>query len=87
MPTPDVRERIAARRWRATGRFGDGVSDPELAASNIRARDVLLGERIAASCAELGMRCQRVDGSVDLDASLELLEEHFRPHLPEAPNV
>ncbi len=30
------------------------------------------------------MRCEQVDGSLDLDASLALLEEHFGPLLPEA---
>jgi len=44
-------------------------------------------ERIAASCDELGLQYVSVDGSRDLDDSLALLEEHFRPHLPATYNV
>jgi hypothetical protein len=40
-----------------------------------------------SSCADLALRCEPVDGSLDLDASLELLEDHFRPLLPDALNV
>jgi hypothetical protein len=35
----------------------------------------------------LRLRCERVDGSLDLDDSLALLEDHFREHLPATPNV
>ena len=42
---------------------------------------------IVSSCAELGLRCERLDGSLDLDASLALVEDHFRDHLPTTPNV
>jgi hypothetical protein len=40
-----------------------------------------------SSCAELGLRCESIDGSLDLDDSLALLEDQFREHLPATPNV
>jgi hypothetical protein len=57
------------------------------ARANVREREVLIGERIAAACEELGLRYLRVDGSLDLDDSLLLLEEQFRPYLPATPNA
>lgn len=87
VPTPELRDSVAARRSRGDPQFGDDTSDPERARSNIRTRDGLLGERIAQSCRELGLRCELMDGSRDLDDSLALLEEHFRPHLPATYNV
>lgn len=88
VPTLELRERVAQRRWGAAGaRFDGYISDPDRAWSNIRARDTLLDARIESSCRELGLRCERMDGSSDLDASLELLEEQFGPHLPTTYNV
>jgi hypothetical protein len=88
-PNGQVREQVAERRWGIgqTARFGDTITDLPRALSNLRARDALIDERIAASCAELGLRCERVDGSRDLDATLELIEDQLRPHLPETVNV
>lgn len=90
VPSVDLRDAVLARRIRDVPvghRMEDETSDPEHARRNLRDRDVLLGERIAKSCAELGLRCVDVDGSLDLDDSLELIEEHFRSHLPARPNV
>lgn len=89
LPTPQWRDRVLARRQRdaAGQRFEDQTSDPERARWNVRQREVLIGERIAAACEELELHCLRMDGSLDLDASLALLEEHFRPHLPDTLNV
>jgi hypothetical protein len=89
LPTPQWRDRVLERRQHDTTRqpFEDWTSDPERARRNVREREILIGERIAAACKELGLRYLRLDGSLDLDASLALLEEHFRPHLPEALNV
>ncbi len=89
LPTPELRELVLARRHRDAP--GEAIpartSDPERARRNIRERDVLLAERIVASCEELGLRYERIDGSRHLDDSFALLEEHFRPHLPQALNV
>jgi hypothetical protein len=89
VPTRDRREIVAARRWGGIGqpeRF-PGIVERERALNNVGARDVLLDARIVSSCAELGLRCERINGSLDLDDSLALLEGQFREHLPATPNV
>jgi hypothetical protein len=88
VPTPERREIVAARRWGIgqLERF-PGIVERERALTNVSARDELLDARIVSSCAELGLRCERFDGSLDLDDSLALLEDHFREHLPATPNV
>ncbi len=63
------------------------TSDPERAHRNILARNAIIAARIAASCDELELRHERVDGSRSLDDLIALLEEHFRPHLPKVFNV
>ena len=88
VPTREWRDTAAVRRWGAgqVRRF-PGIVDRERALTNVSARDAILDARAMSSCAELGLRCELVDGTRDLDASLELLEEQFRPHLPATPNV
>jgi len=88
VPTRERREIIASRRW-GNGQLErfPGIVEREQALTNIRARDALLDARIVSSCAELGLRCERVDGSLDLDDSLALVEDHFRERLPATPNV
>lgn len=88
IPTAEVRERVETRRWGAgqVERF-PGIVDRATALAKVRQRDGILDERIAASCRELGLRCERMDGSRDLDDNIALLEAHLRPFLPETPNV
>lgn len=88
VPTRQRREEVAVRRWGPgqVKRF-PGIVDREGALASLRERDVLIDERIAASCDALGLRCVNVDGTLDLDDSILLLEEHFRPHLPDTYNV
>lgn len=87
VPTPELRDAVALRRYgSAMGQF-PGASDPERAARNLRERDLRLGQRIGEKCAELGLTCVEMNGSRDLDANLALLEEHLRPHLPATFNV
>lgn len=88
VPTRERREIVATRRWGPgqIERF-PGIVDRERALTKVGARDEILDARIASSCIELGLRCERVDGTRDLDASLALVEEQFRPHLPSTPNV
>jgi hypothetical protein len=50
-------------------------------------RDTLLSVRIAAACDALGLRWARIDGSLDLDDSIALLEQHVGPQPPSQPNV
>ena len=88
LPTPEFRERVLARRRRDTPPATDTMtSDPERARRNIAGRDALLNQRIAESGDELGLRWVRIDGSLDLDDSVKLLEEHFGSRLPPHPNV
>jgi hypothetical protein len=89
VPTRERREIVASRRWGGTGqpeRF-PGIVERERALLNVSARDALLDAQIVSSCAELGLRCERLDGSLDLDDSLALVEDHFRERLPATPNV
>ena len=88
VPTPERREIVASRRWGAgqVERF-PGIVKREHALQKVSARDVLLDARIMSSCAKLGLRCERFDGSLDLDDSLALVEDHFRERLPATPNV
>ena len=88
VPTPKRREIVATRRWGSGQRERlPGIVERERALDKISARDALLDARIVSSCAELGLRWERVDGSRDLDDSLALLEDQFRRHLPATPNV
>ncbi len=83
LPTPDLSDAILRRR----GGSAAMTSDPERARRNILARNAIIAARIAASCDELDLRHERVDGSRSLDELIALLEEHFRPHLPKVFNV
>jgi hypothetical protein len=87
IPSSAVRDRVRAGREQAGSRFGHETSDPDRARSNLRERDLLLNARLALSCDELGLRRIEMDGSLELDASIALLEEHFRPYLPAGLNV
>lgn len=88
VPTREWRREALERRERAGmgHRFVAATSDPERARRNVAERDAILAEWIETSCRELGLRCERLDGSLDLDDSLALVEEHFRPHLPATRN-
>ena len=89
VPSAAWRERVAERRHGPgqVERFGTELRDRERALANTRARDAVIDARITSSCRELGLRCESMDESLDLDASLALIEDHFRPCLPEAYNV
>ncbi len=88
VPTRERREVVATRRWGSgqLERF-PGIVERGRALTNVSARDELLDARIASSCAQFGLRSERLDGSLDLDDSLALLEDQFREHLPATPNV
>lgn len=88
VPTRERRDIVAARRWGSgqLQRF-PGIVERERALINVSARDALLDARIVSSCNDLGLRCERFDGSLDLDDSLAIVEDHFREHLPATPNV
>lgn len=88
VPTREHRNRVAGDRWGAdqAERF-PGIAERERALAKLRERDALVDKRIVTSCAELGLRCVTVDGTLNLDRSLALLEEQFGDFLPPIPNV
>lgn len=88
IPTAAVREQVEARRWGPgqIRRF-PGIVDRGTALAKLRERDATLDERIAASCRDLELRCETMDGSRDIDDNLALLEDQFRQYLPATPNV
>lgn len=88
IPTSEFADRVFDRRYRGDPQGPYRLTtDPARARANVTARNELMAERIVASCEELGLRYVRVDVSTDLDDSLVLLEEHFRPLLPSTLNV
>ncbi len=88
VPTAERREIVAADRWgRGQVERFPGIRDREGALRKVRERDVLMDELTTSACEQLALRCERVDGSRDLDASLALLEAQFRSYLPERLNA
>lgn len=86
LPTREFTAAVLSRRNR-DGAGAAHTSEPEQARQNIHERNELMAARIRASCDELGLRYERIDGSRDIDDALGLFEEHFRPHLPSGLNV
>lgn len=88
VPTDERRDVVAQRRWGngQVERF-PGIVDRARGLANVRARDTIIDARITSACGDLGMRCEIVDGTRDLDASLTMLEAQFAPYLPPTPNV
>jgi hypothetical protein len=88
VPTAERREIVAATRWgRGQVERFPGILDRERALRKVRERDALMDELTISACEQLGLRCERVDGSRDLDASVALLEDQFAPYLPTTLNV
>lgn len=87
--SPEWRVAALARRYRddPSSSIHARTNDPEKAQRNIAERDRLMAERIVASCQELGLRHEGVDGSSDLEDLTALLEDQFRPLLPKTLNV
>jgi hypothetical protein len=81
VPSEDFRQKQIEALPRAA-RLGAQVSDPERGQQNRLARDRLLAAEVVDSAAHLGMRVIAVDGSRDLQAVVGLVEEQFRPFLP-----
>jgi hypothetical protein len=88
VPSAERREIVAAERWgRGQMERFPGIVDRERAVRKVRERDALMDELTISACERLGLRCERADGSRDLDASLALLEDQFQPHLPASVNA
>jgi hypothetical protein len=88
VPELALRDRVVAERERVGGPVAyQNTSDPDRARSNHRERDRRLCVQIEVSCRQLGLRLVRVADPIDLEARLELVEDHFRPYLPATLNV
>ncbi len=88
VPTAERREVVAVDRWgRGQAQRFPGIVDRKRALRKVRERDLLMDELTVSACEQLGLRCVRIDGSRDLDASLGLLEEQFEQRLPERMNA
>ena len=88
VPTPAQREVAAVRRWGHDQRERfPGIVDRRTGLDKVRERDWLMDELIVSACEILGLRCERVDGTRDLDANLALVEAHFGDLLPATVNA
>lgn len=88
VPTPDLRASRELDRWGpGQERRFPGITERAGALEKVRERDRIIDARIIASCRELGLRCEVVDGSRDIAATLALVEEHFRRRLGGRPHV
>lgn len=88
VPSAERREIVTAERWGhgQVARY-PGIVERERALRKVRERDALMDELTFTACEQLGLRCERMDGSRDLDASLALLEEQFGALLPATVNA
>jgi hypothetical protein len=88
VPSAERREIVAAERWGhgQVARY-PGIVERERALRKVRERDALMDELTFTACEQLDLRCERMDGSRDLDASLALLEEQFGALLPATVNA
>jgi 8-oxo-dGTP diphosphatase len=75
LPTPAFKQASAGRRDKPPARHS--ASDPERAARNWLARDLLLGEHVRARAAALGLPTIEIDGGLSADQVAGLLERHF----------
>lgn len=83
VPNTDFRQRQLRELPRAATFPADlQVSDPETAQQNRIARDMLLAADAVESARRLELRVLVVDGSRTAEQVAQLVEEHFRPHLP-----
>jgi hypothetical protein len=82
VPTEEFRQHQLATLPRGRGFFIPGVSDPERAQRNRVERDRLLAEEVVAQADALGLRVVHVDGLGGEERIVSLVEEHFKPFLP-----
>lgn len=78
LPTEEFKRASVARREKLAG---VPVSDLPRARENLIARDLLMGQQIAAQCSFFGLTIMQVDGSVDLAMTADRVAAHFAPFL------
>lgn len=88
VPTPELRAARETDRWGAgQARRFPGIGERAAALEKVRERDLVIDTLIVGSCRELGLRCELMDGSRDVDANLALVEEHFGARLHAPPDL
>ena len=75
VPTEAFKWASMARRGKPS--FGDRVSDPEKAKTNLFTRDMLLAEYIKDQVLKQGYRLQVIDGSKSAEQLTDMVEQHF----------
>jgi hypothetical protein len=80
LPTEEFKRASVARRAKLAG---VPVSDLARARENLIARDLVLGQEIAAQCSFFGLALFLVDGSADLATMADRVAAHFAPFLNE----
>jgi hypothetical protein len=80
LPTEEFKRASVARREKLAG---VPVSDLLRARENLIARDLLMGQEIAAQCNFFGLTLLLVDGSADLATMADRVAAHFAPFLHE----
>lgn len=78
-PTVVFKRASAAGRDKPTARHQ--TSDPDQAARNWYARELLVDAHVRRSVATLGLTLLEVDGSCTVEAMADLVAEHFAPYL------
>ena len=81
IPTEAFKRHSAAARGKPGSRHE--TSNPELAAANIIARDLIMAQRIRERCTARGYACLVVTGDEGPEAAAERVEERFKPWLRE----
>lgn len=75
IPTEDFKRESMRRRGKPS--FGNQVSDPQQAAQNLLARDLLLAEEITAQAQRYDCRVIGVDGSQTAEETASIVGQHF----------
>jgi hypothetical protein len=83
VPSDDFRRRQLEGMERARALSTGGLSNPERAQENRVERDRILAADVVERAAALGLPVVTVDGSLDSHAVTTMVEDQFRPFLPE----
>lgn len=75
LPEPTFKRKIAIARGKPSVRLE--TRDPERATENIIARDLLVSAHIRREATNRDLRLLEVDGTLTIDETIDLLEQHF----------
>lgn len=79
VPAPSFKRKIALQRGKPAVRAQ--TRDPVRATENLIARDLLVTAQIRQAAVQRGLRLIDIDGSLTIDATIALVEQHFEPFL------